>query len=265
PGSLTMPCSFPLTLARRAGRRGLASVSCGPLRLSAVGDEHVRGVPDGTLDDLLARAGGVDDLPVAHIDAHVAVVVAGEGDEVAGPGLGLGDDPTAEHVSLGGLARQVHTRLVVGEVHQPRAVEAGPGRLAAPGVPGAELRAGGVDDRLSARGVADRSAVVVPTPGTRGDAHIAVQGVTGLGAEYPVRADPAVELQTAQRSCDSAAYICVDGFRGAARVQLRLERLHGSAALALAELRMPHGGRRCGRRGGAARAEGEALAQRRPG
>src|SRR5699024_6218969 len=181
--------------------------------------------------------GGVDDLPVAHIDAHVAVVVAGEGDEVAGPGLGLGDDPTAEHVSLGGLARQVHTRLVVGEVHQPRAVEAGPGRLAAPGVPGAELRAGGVDDRLSARGGADRSAVVVPTPGTRGDAHIAVQGVPGLGADDAVHADPGGGLQSAHGARGAAAEDPVDGDRGATRVQLRLERLHGSAAIALAELR----------------------------
>src|SRR5699024_3662828 len=152
--------------------------------------------PHGALDDPLARAGGVDDLPVAHVDAHVAVVVAGVGDEVARLGLGLRDDPTAEDVSLRGLARQLRAGLVVRVVHQPGAVEAGGRRGAAPHVADADLRASRIDDRLSAHG-ADRVAVVVPAPGARGDADIAVQGVPGLGADDAVHADPGGGLQSA--------------------------------------------------------------------
>ena len=55
---------------------------------SAVGDEHVRGVPDHALHDPPARAGGIDDPAVAGIDPDVTVVVAGEGHQVTGLGLG---------------------------------------------------------------------------------------------------------------------------------------------------------------------------------
>src|SRR5699024_8786154 len=103
----------------------------------------------------------------------------------------------------------------------------------------ADLRASRIDDRLSAHG-ADRVAVVVPAPGARGDADIAVQGVPGLGADDAVHADPGGGLQSAHGARGAAAEDAVDGDRGAAGVQARLERPHGGSPVALTELRMPH-------------------------
>src|SRR5699024_2779840 len=135
----------------------------------------------------------VDDLPVAHVDAHVAVVVAGVGAEVARLGLRLRDDAAAEAVSLRGLAGPLRPGLVVRVVHQPGAVEAAGRRGAAPGVADADLRAGRIDDRLSVHVRSRRAAAA----GVRGDAHVAGQRVPGLGADDAVHADPGGGLQGA--------------------------------------------------------------------
>src|SRR5699024_1788842 len=111
-----------------------------------------------------------------------------------------------------------------------------------------------------------RTALAVPLPKTPSTA---IEAPLAVSADWSVfTAAPRSHWRSFGGPTErggAAAEDPVDGDRGATRVQLRLERLHGSAAIALAELRMPHGGRRCGRRGGAARADGEALAQRRPG
>src|SRR5699024_90833 len=140
--------------------------------------------------------GGVDDLAVAHIDAHVAVVVAGEGDEVAGLRLRLRDDPAAEGVALRRLAGQVHARLVVRVVHQPRAVEAARGRGAAPLVADTQLRARRVDGGLPVEVAAGAGGA---GPAAAGDAHAAVQRVPRLRADHGVHADAGRGLQGTHR------------------------------------------------------------------
>src|SRR5699024_9979178 len=144
------------------------------------------------------------------------------------------------------LAGEVHARLVVRVVHQPRAVEAARGRGAAPLVADTQLRARRVDGGLPVE-VAAGAGGAGPAAATTGDAHAAVQRVPRLRADHGVHADAGRGLQGTHRRAGGGAEDPVDRQRGAGAVELLLQGGHGGAAIALAQLRLRPGG---GGRGG---------------
>src|SRR5699024_10537204 len=129
-----------------AGSRG----RCGRrLRGSVVAARAVeRHRVDRRVADRGPRGGGMDDLAVAGVDAHVRGTAV-KGADVAGLQIALGDRRPAADLCLAG-AGNGDARLLVGPRGQAGAVErAGAG--GAPGVRGPELGIRGVDDLLAGR------------------------------------------------------------------------------------------------------------------
>src|SRR4051812_7791370 len=104
---------------RPHSRSGAGPSACSR-RWLPVALDHVGAGPDGPLLDVVTGLRGVDHLAVTDVDADV---VAADGDDVTGLGLGLGDRPPAGLLCAGG-AGDADPGLTVDVLREAGAVEA---------------------------------------------------------------------------------------------------------------------------------------------